>query len=51
MLQEENEARQECSRLLQRQGRRGGMLLQGRFLSDAEQETRQLKRQLTFAGQ
>jgi arylamine N-acetyltransferase len=34
LLQEENEARQECSRLLQWQGRRG-MLLQGRFVPDA----------------
>jgi len=50
MLQAENEARQECSRLLQWQGRRSGMLLQGRFLSDAKQEDRQLKRELTFAG-
>jgi len=50
MLQEENETRQECSRLLQRHGQQGGMLLQGRFVPNAEQEGRQLKRQLAFAG-
>jgi hypothetical protein len=49
MLQEE-EAWQECSRLLQWQGRRG-MLLQGRFVPDAQQEDQQLKRQLTFVSQ
>jgi len=38
------EAGQECSRLLQRHGQQGGLLLQGRFLSDAKQENWQLKR-------
>jgi hypothetical protein len=47
MLQED-EAWQERSRLLQWQGRRGSLLLQGRFLSHAEQENRQLNRQLTI---
>jgi len=40
MLQEENEARQERPRLLQRHGQQGGLLLQGRFLPDAQQEDR-----------
>jgi len=35
LLQEENEARQERSRLLQRQEGTGVLLLQGRFVSDA----------------
>jgi len=43
MLQGE-EAGQERPRLLQRHGQQGGMLLQGRFLPDAQQEDRQLKR-------
>jgi hypothetical protein len=36
VLLQEKEARQERSRLLQWQGRRGGVLLQGRFVSDAQ---------------
>ena len=47
MLQEENEARQECPRLLQSQERRI-VLLQGRFVYDAEQETEQRQHQLVI---
>jgi hypothetical protein len=50
LLQEEK-ARQERACLLQWQGWRSGVLLQGRFVPDAEQEDQQLKRQLAFASQ
>jgi len=49
VLLQEKEAGPERSCLLQRPERRG-MLLQGRFVPDAEQEGQQLKRQLAFAG-
>jgi len=50
LLQGKDKARQECSRLLQGHGQQGVLLLQGRLLPDAQQEERQFKQQLAFAG-
>jgi len=47
VLQEEDETWQECARLLQREQRRL-MLLQGRFVYDAQQEAEQRQHKLTF---
>ena len=50
VLLQEKEEGQERSRLLCGQGWRSGMLLQGRRLSDAQQEDRKLQHQLTFVS-